>query len=278
MNLFQRLCVLSLVVFLAGLPLASLRAATVPSCRHPYYPLRAGYQIDYRHPNQTVLPNVFGTSIEIKAVEISDDTEALRVTKIEKGLARLTSIAKWKERTRNEQGEFVTTAKEERLDQTIYCKSEGLQGLGDINMTPEKMASLAVAKDASDFLQECGRLKVTSYSGVYLPKLLTAKSEWKNTFQITRAMQPTDVNGCTFDLTTSSTYKALGAHKIKVAKKTYIGIAVAVTTELRGTSSRYGTIEKTFEPRVAYWVKGLGLVQISNPDASIRMSTDRVKP
>lgn len=214
-----------------------------------------------------------GTSV----LGLSDDTEVIKATKLEKGLIRLTSVAKWKETMRTERGP-VTTAKEEKLDQTIYCKTEGLQGLGDINMTPEKMASLAVGKDLQDFLAECGRVKVKAFSGVYLPKNLTPKSEWKNSFQIVQANPAPGADDCTFDLTTASTYKAFGAHPVKVGKKTYTGIAVGVTTELRGTSSKYGTIEKTFEPRVAYWVKGLGLVQISNADASVRMFTDRVKP
>lgn len=265
---------LSSVLFAAP-PISA--ATTYYSCNHPYFPLRRGYEINYRHPDQSYLPSPSDVETGKGATDISEDTEAIRVTKVLRSSVQLSSLAKWKETVRSREEGTVTTSKKEHLTQTIYCKKEGLQGLGDINMTPEKIASLTVGKDVDDFIRECGRVKAVSSSGVYLPKILTPTSEWKNTFHI-RLPTNDDMAGCGFDIHTTSTYKALGAHPIKVGKKTYTGIAVGVMTEARGKSWEHGEIVKLFDPRVMYWVKGLGFVQISDIYGNVKMVTERVKP
>ncbi len=243
-------------------------ASAASVCDNAYYPLKAGADMRYKTPDHSLL--------SVTPVTITNDFETIRVTKIEPTVIRLKSLSS-RDELRLVNGKNVKKHWTSDVDQSLYCKPEGLQGLANAGLSPEELVSASYGKEVTDFVTACGHLKADRYSGLYLPKTLTPTSAWNNFFHIVPSSPGKDGTDCGTDFSATSTYRGSGTEKITVGKKTYQAIRVTMTTQIKAKNSKFGSLDTIFDPTIAYWVKGIGLVRIKDIHGNIRFDLQQNK-
>ncbi len=193
------------------------------ACDHPYYPLRAGYEIRYR----SSFPAVAG---------VSSGGYGLRVTAADGNTATLTAS-------------FDSSVPDQppiTSEQIIECRGGGLHARSYIDFGSRVSGGSAA-----------NQFKVTTLdsSGEMLPADMRVGSEWRGAFNIRMAAVrpgPDSPLPRPIDVTVSINRRATAEETVRVPAGEYRALKVAATTDLGMGSPISGT---------EWWVEGVGMVK-----------------
>lgn len=191
-------------------------------CEHPYYPLRQGYQAEYRVNSPS-----FGTATK---------NYSMRVTSADATSVNLRSTF-----ASEAPGQPPITA-----DQVINCTNGGLQARSYVDLGSRLMGGAA----ANQF-----NIETRNATGELLPRDVAVGSRWEGGFNIHMDPVAAGIDNPAMrgiDLAVTIRRHAVAEEQVSVPAGQYTALKIEAVTDVGGVSSITGT---------EWWVRGVGMVK-----------------
>lgn len=207
---------------LPSVPSAPIAVRPASACDHPYYPLRQGYQVQYRVASPSFAPATKAYSMQVTSADA-------------------TSVNLRSTFDSETPGQPPITA-----DQAIDCTDGGLRARSYVDLGSRMMGGAA----ANQF-----NIETRNATGDLLPRSVAVGAEWQGAFNIhmdpvAAGLDNPAIRG--IDLAVTIRRRAVAEEAVAVPAGRYTALKVEAVTDVGGMSSITGT---------EWWVRGVGMVK-----------------